>query len=170
MVFHGTEQGEGEGFFFSFTYVIVFSHCGIKDLWSWGKTDLKKKTKKKLLIRKCLSSVHLQSIVEKEEIFINGRSANQVGSQFFSSAFTSFFSSFFSSVSFFSSFSSEALSFTVRSPSFSATVFALSLSSVAKDRAVSFSTQHHNLEAQFITSSLSATPQQAVEFSSEVVC
>lgn len=57
--------------------------------------------------------------------------SKQLGSQFFSSVFTSF-SSCFSSVSFFSSFSSEALSFTVRSSSFSATVFALSVSSVAK--------------------------------------
>lgn len=84
---------------------------------------------KKLIICKCPNSVHLESIVEKEEKPINWRSAKQVlGSQFFS-AFTSFFSSSFFSVSF---FPSDALSFTESSSSFSATLFAPSVLTVTE--------------------------------------
>lgn len=129
VAFHGAEGKGWEGrasFFHKFT-TLYFPPSGIKDLWSWGKTDNKKK---QLIICKCPNSVHLESIVEKEEKLINWRSAKQVlGSQFFSSAFTSFFSSSFFSVSFLSSssFPSEALSFTESSSSFSATLFALSV-------------------------------------------
>lgn len=121
MVQRGTGVGAS---FFSHKFSCIFPHSGIKDLWSWGKTD----KKKKLIICKCPNSVHLESIVEKEEKLINWRSAKQVlGSQFFSSAFTSFFSSSFFSASFLtdSFFSSDALSFTESSPSFSATLSVL---------------------------------------------
>ena len=105
--------------------------------WHQGLVILRQnriKKQKKLIICKCPNSVHLESIVEKEEKLINWRSAKQVlGSQFFSSAFSSFFSSSFFSVSFLSpSFlSSDALSFTESPSSFSATL-SLSVLPVAK--------------------------------------
>lgn len=131
MAFHSAEKRVGgQGLLFLIIYLsciffppVASRTCDLEAKWIKNKT-------KQLKICTCPNSVHLQSIVEKEEKPINWRSATQVlGSQFFSSAFTSFFSSSFLSASF---FSSEALPFTESSSSFSATLFALSVLSVAK--------------------------------------
>lgn len=136
VAFHGAEgkgvEGKGLFFFFVNSWSCIFSSVASRTCDLEAKQIIKKK---QLIICKCPNSVHLESIVEKEEKLINWRSAKQVlGSQFFSSAFTSFFSSSFFSVSFLSSsfFPSEALSFTESSSSFSATLFALSVLPVAK--------------------------------------
>lgn len=132
MVQRGKGVG-GEGLLFLINSLSFFISSVASRTCDLEAKQILKKTKQ-LIICKCPNSVHLESIVEKEEKLINWRSAKQVlGSQFFSSAFTSFFSSSFFSVFLSSSFfSTDALSFTESSSSFSATLFALSVLPVAK--------------------------------------
>lgn len=68
-------EGWGQGLLFVLSILSSFP------LWHQGLVILRQnrlKKKKKILICKCLSSVHLQSIVEKGEIFINWKSANNL--------------------------------------------------------------------------------------------
>lgn len=70
---HGAERamsGRERTFFFSpINLLYYFFPSSINILWSWIKTEKK---------CKCPNSVHLESIVEKEEKLINWRSGKQV--------------------------------------------------------------------------------------------